>query len=422
MLYWILDPGILYVLVWLTVLSVYQLQYSLLLLPITETIFFFVIGSCCSFYLPTLFKSLITKKRFTKRRKLISVDSQAKTKGILLFWLFFSLIEIIESRNLPLFGILGLGPYVRYTDFGIPSLHGLLNACLLVLSNYSLYRYLERKSKKDIILWILFILWAILLLGRQLIMSQFIQSMFILLYYLKDNQFDLNKLKQRIRNLGYSAKSYVTPSIRLGSQFKFSKSNIFWLLRIFVGFIFLVSLFDAIGNSRNADKSLITIVGKASPEYPKFLPSGIFWIYLYITSPLSNVINNIDFVEPNFMPLNIIQDLIPSAIIKLLGIAVNNNYDWQLVVEFLNVSSAHQVFLLDFGIYGTVCVYFFMSLLFQQIYLRSLKSKLVCWRFMSVVILHNIVFSLFANFFTSMVFIAQIIIHFFLQYKKHNFK
>ncbi|MDJ0696542.1 O-antigen polymerase [Mastigocoleus sp. MO_188.B34] len=422
MLYIILNPGILYVLVWLTVLSLYQFQYSLLLLPITETAFFFVVASCCSFYLPTLFKSLITKKRFTKRRKLISVDFQAKTKGIFLFWLFFSVIEIIVARNLPLFGVLGLGPYVRYTDFGIPTLHGLLNACLLVLSNYSLYRYLERKSKKDIILWALFLLWGILKLGRQLIMSQFIQSTFILLYYLKDNSFDLHRLKQRIIKLNYNVTKYIIPSRNLDSTFKISKSNFYWFLRIFIGFICLVFLFDAIGNSRNVDGGLITSIGRASPEYPQFLPSGIFWIYLYITSPLSNVINNIDFIEPNYLPLNIISSLTPSAIIDILGLTTNNNYDWQLVVKFLNVNTFHASFLLDFGMYISLCVYFLMSLLFQSIYLRSLKSRLVCWRFINVVILHNIVLSIFVNFFTHIVFIAQIIIHFFLQYKKHKLK
>lgn len=404
MIYKLLDPGILYVVTWLFATSLYLLRYSLLLLPMTVTAYSFFLGSCAAFILPSIIgsqgigKSLIKSKLKNDSNK--QLDIQSNTEGILYFWLVLSLVETIIAKNLPLLGVIGIGPAVRYTDFGIPSLHGLLNSCVLVLSNYAFQRYLSLKDNKYIREWFLYLIWSIALLGRQLMLSQLIQTFFIFIAYQQNITHHTN-----IINISNNLIERV---------FKITKY-------LFFGWIF-ITLFGSIGDSRNASDSNILEVAQSSPSFPKFLPSAVFWIYLYITSPLSNVIHNIgdgiDSIKPSYIPMGTLAGIIPSQLRSVVTGQSDSTDDWRLVEDFLNVSSFHQPFLADFGVLGSLFVYFLLSFLVQRIYKKSKLSNLACWRFSNIVILHNIVFSVFINFFTNLVFLGQIAIHISLQYQK----
>ena len=62
-------------------------------------------------------------------------------------------------------------------------------------------------------------------------------------------------------------------------------------------------------SNRNAFISL------AQPKftYPDYLPSGFLWVYIYLVSPLNNVINNLDY-SPTYLPVNTVLPLFPSFI------------------------------------------------------------------------------------------------------------
>jgi oligosaccharide repeat unit polymerase len=395
-----LDPGILYTFVWLFATSIYLLRYSLLLLPMSITSYFFFLSSCIAFLLPSIMGYVIKSRQDSPVSHVNKLNTQSNTKFLFRGWLALTIVEIIAAKNLPLLGIIGIGPYIRYTDFGIPSLHGLLNSCLLVLSNYAIQRYLVLKDRKYLIEFFFYLAWSISILGRQLMLSQVVQSIFILIYHKSFSIPDIN----------------VDPAKKLISRF----SNIVKFTFVVITFI---TLFGIIGDSRQqSDLGGILEIAQVSPSFPSFLPSSVFWVYLYITSPLSNTIynigDNIGNIKPSYLPFSTLATIIPSQIRDpIMNQFTDGLYEWELVVEFLNVSSFHQSFLLDFGVLGSIVLYFLISLLSQNFYQKSRLSSWVCWRFMNIVILHNIIFSVFNSFFTNLVFVGQILIHFSLQYK-----
>ena len=70
-------------------------------------------------------------------------------------------------------------------------------------------------------------------------------------------------------------------------------------------------------------------------------------------------------------------------------------------------------YLSAFGYIGSIFFYFLMGLTFNFIYFKTKKERVnIKWVFILVVILHNILFSLFVDFFSSLVFIFQIFLHF----------
>lgn len=396
MIFKLLEPGVLYCVIWLLAIFLYQLGYSLLLLPMSKTAYFFFISSCVVFFFPSFLRLSKSKSR---NQYIKSIDLNAKTQYVLWFFVLFTIVEIAIFKTIPLLGVLGITPYIRYTDYGIPTLHGLLNACMLVLSNYYFYRYLKYKNTKCLFSWSMLGIWAIFLLTRQLLTSFLIQSLFIYIFHQRDQR-------------------QIQSSVNL-KKFK----NLFKIIFYSLIFIFI---FGIIGNSRqsNIDKSDILSIGQVDKSFPGFLPDSFFWIYLYITSPLSNVINNLTEVQPDYLPISVISGFIPTQAWTLLSLDFSGSYSWKLVVDFLTVSTFHQPFLKDFGIIGSLIVYAFMAFIFDKIYVKSLNSNLGCWRFVNVVILHNIFLSVFDNLFTETVFIGQIIIHLLLQFngKKRKMK
>jgi hypothetical protein len=89
--------------------------------------------------------------------------------------------------------------------------------------------------------------------------------------------------------------------------------------------------------------------------------------------------------------------------------------NWDLVEEFMNVSSFHQPFLMDFGVGGALLVYALGAVALYYVYFKSLYDERMSWQFAYGVVAHNIVMSPFANFFTHPVFLAQILLHLWLQ-------
>jgi oligosaccharide repeat unit polymerase len=295
---------------------------------------------------------------------------------------------------MPLLGLLGLGPYVRYTEFGLPSLHGLLNAILLVLSNYSFHTYLQTRQRKYLGYYLLTLAWPIALVTRQLLMSILIQSS--LIYAFHRRSIWLNASGRRPRQMFLP----LLPGRR------------------FIGIGLCVALafyvFGTLGDVRNVGARHLSDALQPLVEVQGVVGTSLLWVYWYWVSPLGNIVQNIETVAPTYIPLHLIETAVPSVVRGALNI-VPQGETWELATELSNVSSFHQPFLLDFGIMGALMAYVVLAVLVYYLYTKAMRSPLICWRFAYIVAAHDIILSPFTNFFTHLVFMAQIFLHISLQ-------
>lgn len=371
------NPIALFVVMWLFVLYIYSKQYSLLFTPLTFETIAYVVMACLSFVLSFYcMQILFLEKKFVKNN--IFEESSSvfpKLKRIFKIWIFFTLLEIAYFRGLPLLTVL-LGGEGRYTEWGIPSLHGFLNAIVITLSNYCFYYYIKDKDKRFLYLFILCIFWPILLVTRQMLMSMVVQATVI---YIMCN------------------------SIRISSILKV----------VFSGFL-VVCLFGLVGDLRSGADSFLNLA-QPSSDYPTWLPSGVLWVYIYMASPLNNVNFNLHkYPDFNFDPSPLISPLFPSFIREKI-FTLSNNLNFQLVNDNLNVSTMFPSYLTAFGYYGSLIFYFILGLLICFVYFKfRSKNVNVKWLFILTVIFHNLIFSVFVDFFFNLVFLFQFVLHFYI--------
>lgn len=349
-------------------------HFSLVLTTLSSYLFIYIILSCFAFILSyIIIKELYVINNF-KSHFYINESINKSLIKLFIIWLLLTLVEIAYFRSLPILSIFGIGEGA-YTEWGIPSLHGLLNSIILVVSNYCLYLYIKTKEKKYIQFFLLILLWPLILITRQLFMSMAVQGIFVYLFF--------NKLKTK---------------------------NILKFIALALS---IILLFGIVGDLRSGSSDMFIAIAQPSSNYPTFLPSGFLWVYIYITSPLNNVNFNIqDYPLFNFNPSPLLSSFLPSFIRdKITFWGQTNNL--KLVDDLLNVSSMFPNYLSAFGYLGSILFYFLMGLIFNVIYFKTKRFNVnIKWVFILVVILHNILFSLFVDFFSSLVFIFQIALHY----------
>ena len=373
------NPIAVFVGIWIFVLFIYYKRYSFVLTRLTNETLIYV-SLVCLFFIASYYcvRLLFLNKKF----RVDNIFKECKNISprlikIFKIWVFFTSLEILYFRGLPLLSILGLGGNSdAYTEWGIPSLHGFLNAMIITLSNYVFYFYLKTKDKKYLILFVLCILWPIILITRQMLMSMVVQAAFIYI---------------------------LTNTIKTKSILKV----------LFLG-LGIVYVFGLVGDLRSGGEAFIELV-QPSPDYPSWLPSGFLWVYVYMVSPLNNVNFNLyKYPDFNFDLTSLISPLFPSFIRGKI-FTQSNDFNFQLVNDNLNVSTMFPTYLTSFGYIGSLFFYFALGLLISFIYFKykSINSNLK-WMFILVVVFHNLIFSVFVDFFFNLIFIFQFILHFYI--------
>lgn len=371
------NPIIFFSFIWLVVLYLYSKHYSLLLIPLKLETSIYVILSCISFLMSFFtIRLFFMQKKFTSSTKFIEgVNIKNNLKKIFKIWIIFTIIEIIYFKGLPLLSLLGIGGIGTYTEWGIPSLHGFLNAIIITLSNYFFYYYISKKNKKYFYWYLLCLLWPIILVTRQMLLTMVVQATFI--YIL------CNKIKIKS------------------------------VLKVFFSGFVIVILFGLVGDLRSGDADSFIQLVQPSSDYPNWLPSGFLWVYIYMVSPLNNVnFNIIKYPDFNFNLSPLISSFFPSIIREKI-FPPTNQFNFQLVNDNLNVSTMFPTYLDSFGYFGSLFFYFFLGLIISFFYLKFKSEKPnIRWLFFIVIILHNFMFSVFVDFFFNLVFLFQFFLHF----------
>jgi oligosaccharide repeat unit polymerase len=319
------------------------------------------------------FLSLVGLKHLANKDKYFSAKTNRRVLWIFYFWIIASAVEFSFFGFLPILSVGNIGE--TYFDYGIHGLHGLLNAIIITISNIVAYKYFISKKNKYIVLFILILIWPILLLTRQVLISMLIQAGGIYLY-------------SRRKVLSFTKKLQMTLCVVLTLFF-----------------------FGVLGNFRSGSEALDIVAG-ISPNCPSFLSDAFLWAYAYLTTPLNNLNHNIEiYLIFDFNPSVIIRGLLPSPLRSNIS---TENIGFSLVSENLTVSTMHPKYLEAFGIIGSLFAYLLCGYLIFRIYLKFRMSENVRWLFIIVCITHNLFLSFFVDCNLNIIFLSQIMIHYWL--------
>jgi oligosaccharide repeat unit polymerase len=371
----LLNPAFMYAATWLFVLVLYSLGLSEWLEPLRTPTVVLVVGSSLAFILGWALESL-SKHGWLAFSKLnlavlgAIISSAHVGRRLKTVWIIFGLgisLEIAYFGGAPGLGLLGIGPEIGYTDFGIPGLHGFLNSTFYACCTVQFARVLLGSSKNTLLLMLVSLCYPVLGMSRQVFISLLLQ--YLLIYF-----------------------SFRRPSPQV-------------FVRAGVLFIAAFLVFGYLGDIRSGREHIISLAAPTF-EYPEWLPSAFIWFYIYLCTPLNNVNYNID-ITPNYLPLETAGTFIPSfareAFMNALG---GGTQQWNLVTDAFNVSSLLQSFLTDFGVSGSIVFTLLCGVGFSRLLRRSNTSPAAF--FAVIVLLHGIVLSFFANLLFHLVFMFEI--------------
>jgi oligosaccharide repeat unit polymerase len=369
-----INPFFIFLITWMVTLFLYNLKFSDLLLYDGYNLFLPIVVIIVSFAIGAIFAYI--SKRGVNRGvcTLLLIPNSAlikielRLRWLLIFWFSMTLIEIIYSSGVPLYW-LATGSDKTYFDFGLPSLHGLLNSVILASSLVSYFLSKHSSFKVYIIVPWFITFWGVIVVSRNLIIVNFIQIIFL---YLITNP----PLKIRYFIMGVPA-----------------------LMAIVLGFGWL-------GDARSGADSFIELALPSS-DYPNFLPSGVLWIYIYITTPLNNLVHQILNVNPewNWGLINAFSLLLPS-VIRNLFYDSKDFFKGDLVSEAFNVSTAYLDIYKDIGFFGV----FLLSLLVGYVSMKIWVGNRLKAIFSFSIISQCNVLSIFFNHYFYLPIIFQFIV------------
>ena len=356
----IIHPIVLFLGIWTIVSFLYLLKLSsIFLYDFNEVIYIVGFGMMVPFFLTWIIYWLV-QKSFSRpichsnnmNEKYEINEIKIKIRQLLYLWIFGTIVEIYVSGGLPIFWLYS-GSEKNYMDFGISSIHGFLNSLISSIAISSLWLFLKAGEKKYLLLGFLAIIWAIFAVARQLIILNLIQI--LVLYFL-------------IRGLSWRM-----------------------MLVGFISITIAILFFGVMGDSRSGSSAIASIA--YVENYPNWLPSGFLWVYIYMTSPLNNLLYTVEQF-PNSLNLgvaNTFSSLIPTMLRTRI---FPEGIDFvPLVSEQLNMSSAYYGPFRDLGISGVMLYSFLLCLVSCFYWYKNKENSLLFY----AVLAQCIVGSIFYN-------------------------
>lgn len=364
-------PPVVFCGVWGVTLGLISLQMTTQLVPMAPAALWMIAGNMAFAILMA-----ITLGRLGSRpqQQIDAIDLGVLDKfarKLRLVWIVGTVIEIVASGGLPIqWAIMSDANERNYTDFGIPSIHGVMNALYLqMMSAYFLIWQLNGDKKKRN-LFFLFLIWPILMLGRGIFLSAVIQSLgiFLLIY------------------------------------------TIHFRAIFIVAIVALINiiLFGLIGNLRGTSNQLEYLIEDQWRGVFDFLPSGFLWIYVYITSGLNNVFFNSDNLEPLWQFKNTFAKLIPSIVWIILGSERQSDI-FEFADPRLNVSTMYAGAMSDFGIFGGF-LFGCIIVTFSSLIFIYAKQHYIWAILFYCVVFQGLVFSIFYDMFFLLPTIMQFVV------------
>jgi oligosaccharide repeat unit polymerase len=230
-------------------------------------------------------------------------------------WLIAAAVETLVSGGLPILWIF-TNPSKTYFDYGLPSLHGLVNSLMLALTLCRFALYLMTGNKRHLKVPFFSIVWWILLATRGTLLFTLVESAFLLL---------------RIRHIRAKTLYGIAASV-----------------------VLVVLLFGWAGDLRSGSDRFRELAQPTS-SYPQWLPSGVLWVYIYATTPLNNLAYSMLSKNPeaNLLLPHTLSLLLPTVVRNYVygdAGAAADELTGDLIEANFNVSTAYLGPAQDFGL------------------------------------------------------------------------
>ena len=351
----LITPSKVFNLIWFITIGLYELKLSYIQQDLSQrTMLIFILCILAYNIIGNIFYYIKFESNRTKKTlKLfnIKIEDRIKIANYIFIAIFF--IEILYSKGVPLLWKIQKVPKT-YMDFGIPSLHGALNGLVICLGAYTLFK--KKKYFKY-----LYLMFGILTLSRQVLMSIVIEAVVF-------NIADATNNKTKINY----------------------KKYIIICIIIFIAF-------NALGNFRSGN-DVMGIVFNPRKEYEN-LPTSIMWVYSYLTFSVSNFNNLVGITNGTVnYGTSTLNFFLPTVIINMVNIKQNFNTNY-LVQSNFNVSTYLPEIYMDFGIIGIIIFNSLIAILGTYLYKKVKSEKCEYYYMLYAVFIHNIVFLFFVNMF-----------------------
>ena len=386
------NPTIIYCLTWGLALFLYNLEVTTNVIGLNSPTIYLVVCSIVSFILSSFivsfgsislngYKIKVQKNQFSDFNSLHKLEIFKRIiKGIAIIWGILTFVEIVEFGGVPLITVVLFGNFdLNYTNFGLSSLHGLLNALYLtvICSLFILYQF--TKNKKYLYLTMALFIWPLLLMSRALMIWTLLEIFSV--------------------------------------YFIFNPVSTKKLFSLFFIVLLVILVFGYIGDNRGESKDsgmerlTDTFVKDENRFITDKIPSGFIWVYIYVTTPINNVVWNIDNIKPEYDFKYTFGSLLPSVIRNdaKLGPSL------ELYEEAFNVSSYFANYMRDFGVIGASIFIFFLQLYVLSIYQNAKKFKLG-GMIAYATLFNSVVMSIFFDYFFSLVTVFQVLLGLFINY------
>ena len=346
------NPYFIYIASFSLALLLYQLNWSAIYPALT----FPLIGFLLSTFAVAIYLGINIRNKDVLRYETIPYNTNVTRITILNYFLWS--LNMAYSGSIPLLSIVR-GDLSNLREFGMPVLHVLISTFTIFICLYLFHQYLSTGKNKLLLLYTVNFIIPILAFSRSLLMNIIIGTLFIYLYS-KQNQI---------------------------LKWKFIRQIIIKILPIMMLVLFL---FGLIGNVRTSNQlttnyqgdtdDLILLIGDARPEFRESgLPKELFWTYLYLSSPLANLQENVSYGRDKIINGQdfsdfILNEIIPDFISKKINEVSNKQEKSFLQIHpALNVGSVYTgsyYYLLWMGLF--LMGFFIMA--FPAVYISLLRT------------------------------------------------
>lgn len=325
-----LHPMALFVATWCGVAFLYSLHLSDLLIfkdkevqnLVLEILLPFLVTAIGS----TALLKVLSRSFATSRIRSSWSPDQTERRLVYLFrfWMLATCFEIIVSGGVPLFWLLR-GIPKTYFDFGIPSIHGLLNSLLQAVALVRMAMFALTGKKKHLWVPTFVLVWSVVVVTRNMMIVVILEAAIATLSF------------RRVR----------------GST----------IIRLAATIMILILSFGAIGDLRSGADHFRALA-QPTANYPDWMPSGVLWGYIYLTTPVNNLLYTMDTVRPirDVRCPNTTALLFPTVIRRLIyGSQSMEAESGELVTQAFNVSTAFTSPYEDWGPIGIIAYSSFIA-------------------------------------------------------------
>jgi len=371
------NPALVYGIIWATVLGLTALGWTTQLLPLNASTVTLVLANIATFVGALVIAALATRnvptaeEAGTSRFELAAL--RRLSTRLVQIWAVGSVIEIIVDRGLPIVWLLTGDTTRDYRDFGIPSVHGFLTAMYLTVVVAHTLFYRVQRDRRDLVTVLFLLWWPLLQVNRGALVWALLEM---------------------------AAVQLIT------SRFVASQ-----LLKVGAAALTALLLFGFVGDLRAGfhKEGLRDVVSPGAKFLVDDLPSGFLWVYIYVTSPVNNVVAAIDRLQPTHRVYFSAMNLLPSVVREKVYTDPNNRYALGLVNEAFNTATWYANFLGDFGVRGTIALVAVFQLIISWFYAYARRGWI--WAILAYAALFQAVaLSIFADTLTSLVTVAQVLI------------